>query len=93
MGLNIHEFLELTPAEINVKVRAYNKARKQQLADLWNLGMLVALGVNSPKDYPNFEKFVGSPDGTSSKKSQSDELSKEDKEAFRSRLRRRGLRV
>jgi hypothetical protein len=50
--------LELTPIEINWKVDARNLRQRQRDHDLYDLGSLVAVGVNNLKGFPkSVEKF------------------------------------
>jgi hypothetical protein len=50
--------LDLTPIEINWKVEAYNRKNRQRDQDLYDLGSLVVIGVNNPKQFPkSLQKF------------------------------------
>jgi hypothetical protein len=51
------EFLKSTPPEINIKVEAWNDARRREASRDYELGILISIGINDPKKFPRFEKF------------------------------------
>lgn len=59
--MSYEEFLHSTPPEINIKVEAYNDAKDELIAHNWQLGQLVAIAVNNPKEYPRLETLLPKP--------------------------------
>ena len=48
----------MTPQEINWKVEAWNRQNRQKDQDIFDLGYLIAVGVNDPKKFPkSVQKF------------------------------------
>lgn len=58
LNLTPDEFFDLTPYEINLKIKAFSQNHERFISDLHFLGMLVSVAVNSPKDYPKLENLL-----------------------------------
>ncbi len=58
LNLSPKDFYELTPHEINIKIKSLNENAIDDYQKLYNLGVLMTIGFHSPKDYPPFNKFL-----------------------------------
>jgi hypothetical protein len=49
--------MQSTPPEINIKVEAWNDARRRDALSDYRLAVLLLNGRNNSKNFPSFEKF------------------------------------
>lgn len=61
IGISPSLFFEYTPYEINLRFEGEAQNIENSYIKLHTLGTLVAIGVNSPKDYPSIDKFIKRP--------------------------------
>lgn len=63
MGLSAQEFLELTPAEYNIKLQAFNRLQDEAIRRLklhaYYIGACVRSGMG--EDYPDFDEIFPEP--------------------------------